>query len=128
MQVRFIKLIGFYNYKGVDKLIKLLNQCKVYFNFEKDSPEISKRFCKHVNSLKDNFRSKRMKRVRIILESFQEHKAEFNPFKSISYIFKGDVNEIFLTLFCYRLYFQYNLQSLDAFINLVPRNSITCLQ
>lgn len=125
MQEGCKKLIGFYNSKGSDKMVKSSLLYKVYSKFEKDSPEIYNGFAKHVSTLRDKLESENTKKLRDTLVHFQADEGEFNPFEFIDSIFKIDVNEVFSTLFSYCLFLRYTLQSLGALIKLENQVPIT---
>lgn len=119
------KLIGFYNSKGGDKMIKSSLLYKVYSKFEKDSPEIYNDFAKHVSVLRDKLESENTKKLRDTFVHFQADEGEFNSFEFIDSIFKVDVNEVFSTLFSYCLFLRYTLQSLGTLIKLENQAPIT---
>lgn len=125
MQEGCKKLIGFYNSKGGDKMVKSSLLYKVYSKFDKDSPEIYTAFAKHVSTLRNKLESENTKKLRDTLVHFQADEGEFNPFEFIDSIFKIDANEVFSPLFSYCLFLRYTLQSLGALINLEPQASIT---
>lgn len=118
MQEGCKKLIGFYNSKGGDKMVKSSLLYKIYSKFENDSPEIYNSFAKHVSTLRDKLESENTKKLRDTLVHFQADEGEFNPFEFIDSIFQIDANEVFSTLFNYCLFLRYTLQSLGILIKL----------
>lgn len=63
MQEGCKKLIGFYNNKGGDQMIKNSLLYKVYIKFEINSPEIYKSFVKHVGIFRDKLQKDNTKRL-----------------------------------------------------------------
>lgn len=118
MQEGCKKLIGFYNNKGGDQMIKNSLLYKVYIKFEINSPEIYKEFVKRVGVFRDKLQKDNTKKLRDTLVHFQEGDGEFNPFTFIEDIFKIDVNDVFSILFEYCLFLRYTTQSLRILMKL----------
>lgn len=125
MQEGCKKLIGFYNSKGGDKMVKSSLLYKVYSKFEKDSPEIYTAFAEDVSILRNKLESENTKKLRDTLVHFQADEGEFNPFEFIDSIFKIDANEVFSTLFSYCLFLRYTVQSLATLIKFENQALIT---
>jgi hypothetical protein len=118
MQEGCKKLIGFYNNKGGDQMIKNSLLYKVYIKFEINSPEIYKAFVKHVGIFRDKLQKDNTKRLRDTLVHFQEGDGVFNPFTFIEDIFKIEVNDVFSILFDYCIFLRYTAQSLGILMKL----------
>lgn len=118
MQEGCKKLIGFYNNKGGDQMIKKSLLYRLYIKFKTDFPEIYDGFVQHVEIFRDKLQNDNTKKLRDTLVHFQEGDGEFNPFTFIEDIFKIDVNDVFSILFDYCIFLRYTAQSLGILMKL----------
>jgi len=118
MQEGCKRLIGFYNNKGGDEMIKKSLLYKISLKFKRDFPEIYSEFVQYIGRFRDKLQSDNTKKLRDTLVHFQEGNGEFNPFTFIEDISKIEVNDVFSILFDYCIFLRYTTQLLGILIKL----------
>lgn len=118
MQEGCKRLIGFYNNKGNDKMIKSSLLYKIYSKLEIDSPKIYNSFVEHLQRFRDELQNNNTKKLRDTLVHFQESEGDFNPFSFIDDIFNIKVNDVFSILLSYCLFLRATAELLSVLMKL----------